>query len=289
MQKLCVASVVRALSNSFSASVRVLKDWSTGWKNQHPLPFPQLLSHKRALFIFFSVQASLGNKVWYCWIAKSSANILSHMLSSTAAEHWPIKYHQKTWGYREEPFSLTFPQLRLIMQATFTYTPFKPCASIQKGRKQLHMSRQSCTADKNLELHRSLEAIKLISSRCKNNCFAKFDNLDNLKSLRSTFLNFDTQTLKKQFMKDLLLAGIEDHMDYMDKQFRLGDIPVCYKYVHKLFGLQTLSSPLWKGPLTPGTQQTAQDLLVQVLRFMEWHSTRPWWGAFTLVFQRWSV
>jgi len=38
-------------------------------------------------------------------------------------------------------------------------------------------------------------------------------------------------------MKELLLAGIPDQLDYMDKQFRLGDIPVCYKYVHKPFGL----------------------------------------------------
>ena len=47
------------------------------------------------------------------------------------------------------------------MQATFTYTPLKPCASIQKGRKRLHMSRQSRTADKNLQLHRSLEPVEL--------------------------------------------------------------------------------------------------------------------------------
>ena len=140
--------------------------------------------------------------------------------------------------------------LRTNMQATFTYTPLKPCASIQKGRKRLHMSRQSRTADKNLQLHRSLEPVELISSCCKNNCFAKFDNLDNLKSLRSTFFNFGTQTLKKQFMKELLLAGIPDQLDYMDKQFRLGDIPVCYKYVRKPFGLSNTFLTSLKGTLT---------------------------------------
>ena len=143
------------------------------------------------------------------------------------------------------------------MQATFTYTPLKPCTSIQKGRKRLHMSRQSRTADKNLHLHRSLEPIELISSCCKNNCFAKFDNLDNLKSLRSTSFNFGTQTLKKQFMKDLLLAGISDHVDYMDKQFQLGDIPVCYKYVHKLFGLSNTFLTTLKG--TPQARHSSDS------------------------------
>ena len=127
------------------------------------------------------------------------------------------------------------------MQATLTYTPLKPCASIQKGRKRLHMSRQSHTADKNLQLHRSLEPVELISSCCKNNCFAKFDNLDSLKSLRSTFFNFGTQTLKKQFMKELLLAGIPDQLDYMDKQFRLGDIPVAPNTCTNFLACQTLS------------------------------------------------
>jgi len=124
---------------------------------------------------------------------------------------------KKPLGF-EEHSRLHFPRtLRTNMQATFTYTPLKHCASIQKGRKRLHMSRQSRTADKNLQLHRSLEAVELISSCCKNNCFAKFDNLDNLKSPRSTFFNFGSQTLKKQFMKELLLAGIPDQLDYMDK------------------------------------------------------------------------
>ena len=163
---------------------------------------------------------------------------------------------KKPLGF-EEHSRLHFPRtLRTNMQATFTYTPLKPCASIQKGRKRLHMSRQSRTADKNLQMHRSLEPVELISSCCKNNCFAKFDNLDSLKSLRSTFFNFGTQTLKKQFMKELLLAGIPDQLDYMDKQFRLGDIPVCYKYVHKLFGLSNTFLTSLKG--TPHARHSAE-------------------------------
>ena len=50
------------------------------------------------------------------------------------------------------------------------------------------------------------------------------------------FFSFANQTLKKQFMKDLLLPGMEDSVDYMDKTFTIGGTLVCYKYIHKLFG-----------------------------------------------------
>jgi hypothetical protein len=123
------------------------------------------------------------------------------------------------------------------MQATFTYIPLKPSASVQKGWKILLSPCMSHTAAKNLELSRSLQPIQLINSCCRNQCFSKFDNFESLSNMRSTFISFANQTLKKQFMKDLLLPGIDQTVDYMDKIFSIGETPVCYKYIHKLFGL----------------------------------------------------
>ena len=133
------------------------------------------------------------------------------------------------------------------MQATFTYTPLKPSASVQKGRKRLLTSRMSRTAAKNLELSRSLQPIQLINSCCRNQCFSKFDNFESLSNLRSTFFSFANQTLKKQFMKDLLLPGIDQTVDYMDKIFSIGGTPVCYKYIHKFFGLSNTFLTSLKG------------------------------------------
>ena len=82
-----------------------------------------------------------------------------------------------------------------------------------------------------------LEPIDLISHCCNRNCFKKFDNVDNLRQLRETFLQFTNATLKKQFLKDLLLCRVPDSIDYMDKQFRIDEFPVCYVCVHKLFGV----------------------------------------------------
>ena len=65
--------------------------------------------------------------------------------------------------------------------------------------------------------------------------------------LRSTFFSFANQTLKKQFMKDLLLPGIDQTVDYMDKIFSIGGTPVCYKYIHKLFGLSNTFLTSLKG------------------------------------------
>ena len=123
------------------------------------------------------------------------------------------------------------------MQACFTYTPLKPTASVWKGRKRVVVSRQSLLAQKNAQTLAGLEPIDLISRCCNRKCFKQFDNVDNLRQLRETFFQFTNATLKKQFLKDLLLCTVPDSIDYMDKQFRIGEFPVCYMYVHKLFGV----------------------------------------------------
>ena len=123
------------------------------------------------------------------------------------------------------------------MQACFTYTPLKPTASVCKRWKRLVVSCQSLLAQKNAQRLAGLEPIGLISRCCNHNCFKQFDNVDNLRQLRETFFQFNKATLKKQFLKDLLLCTVPDSIDYMDKHFRIGEFPVCYMYVHKLFGV----------------------------------------------------
>ena len=123
------------------------------------------------------------------------------------------------------------------MQASFTYTPHKPTAAVCKGRKRLVVSRHSLLAEKNAKTLASLEPLHQISRCCSKQCFKQFDNIENLKQLRDTFFNFSNATLRKKFLKDLLLPNVPESMDYMDKQFEIGGFPICYMYAHKLFGV----------------------------------------------------
>ena len=68
-------------------------------------------------------------------------------------------------------------------------------------------------------------------------CFNQFFNIANLTQLRGTFFKFSNATLMKQFLKELLLPNVPDSKDYMDKHFEIGGFPVCYMYIHKLFGV----------------------------------------------------
>ena len=96
------------------------------------------------------------------------------------------------------------------MQASFTYTPLKPTASVCKGRKRVVVSRQSLLAQKNAQTLAGLEPIDLILRCCNHNCFKQFDNVDNMRQLRETFFQFTKATLKKRFLKDLLLCRVPD-------------------------------------------------------------------------------
>jgi len=65
---------------------------------------------------------------------------------------------------------------------------------------------------KNAQTLAGLEPIDLISRCCNRKCFKQFDNEDNLRQLRETFFQFTNATLKKQFLKDLLLCTVPDSL-----------------------------------------------------------------------------
>ena len=151
--------------------------------------------------------------------------------------HVPVLEHKNPLGF----IRTGTPQLNSApnfnMQASFTYTPLKPTVAVCKGRKRLVVSRHSLLAEKNAKTLASLEPLHQISRCCSKQCFKQFDNIENLKQLRDTFFNFSNATLRKKFLKDLLLPDVPESRDYMDKHFEIGSFPICYMYAHKLFGV----------------------------------------------------
>ena len=114
-------------------------------------------------------------------------------------------------------------QIRSVSFALEHHTSTPNCSKLQHASSFLQSA--------------GLEPIDLISRCCNRKCLEQFDNVDNLRQLCETFFQITKATLRKQFLKDFLLCRVPDSIDNMDKQLRIDEFPVCYMYVHKLFGV----------------------------------------------------
>ena len=91
---------------------------------------------------------------------------------------------------------------------------FTPVSAVQKGvigRKWKPVSRLSRHLDHNAEKKKSLTPIDQIDHCCKHKCFKAQNNLLQLQHLCNQYWSFTKGTTRKQWFKDLLLAGVNDN------------------------------------------------------------------------------
>ena len=123
-----------------------------------------------------------------------------------------------------------------VMDGWFKFTPVSAVHKGVIGRKRKPVSRLTKRLQHNADKKSSLPPIDQIDHCCKHECFKLQHNTLQLQHLRNQYWSFTKDTTRKQWLKDLLLSGVEDDTEPDDKQFSINEHPVCYNFVKTLFG-----------------------------------------------------